>query len=158
MVVLCLAMIILSGFNRLRWYIYPYSLRLLHGHWGNHIIAPVPVKQPWSIWIKLTSIKQQQKATVCKLCAYSLGHPVGKSNCHISLQLIFYQSVSYLWNKTLIRSRLWLVMAVVDNNEWFKVENGIVLWLRSLSICKWAFFTIVLYLRPCCLGITCRQW
>ena len=26
----------------------PYSSGLLHWHWGNHMIAPVPVKQPWN--------------------------------------------------------------------------------------------------------------
>ena len=29
---------------------YPYPSGLLHWHWGNHMIAPVPVKQPWRIW------------------------------------------------------------------------------------------------------------
>ena len=29
---------------------YPYLSGLLHRHWGNHMIAPVPVKQPWRIW------------------------------------------------------------------------------------------------------------
>ena len=33
----------LSGF-------YSYSSGLLHWHWGNKI-APVPVKQPWRIWV-----------------------------------------------------------------------------------------------------------
>ena len=31
---------------------YPYTSGLLHRHWGNWIIAPVPVKQPWRIWVK----------------------------------------------------------------------------------------------------------
>ena len=31
-----------------------YPSGLLHWHWGNHMIAPVPVKQPWRIWVKLT--------------------------------------------------------------------------------------------------------
>ena len=30
---------------------FPYSLGLLDWHWGNHMIAPVPVKQPWGIWV-----------------------------------------------------------------------------------------------------------
>ena len=34
------------------WVFHPYSSGLLHWHWGNHMIAPVPVKQPWRIWIK----------------------------------------------------------------------------------------------------------
>ena len=29
---------------------YPHSLGLLYWHWGNHLIASVPVKQPWSVW------------------------------------------------------------------------------------------------------------
>ena len=28
------------------WY-YPYPSGLLHWHWGNHMIAPVPVEQAW---------------------------------------------------------------------------------------------------------------
>ena len=31
--------------------IYPYISGLLHWHWGNHMIAPVPVKQTWRIWV-----------------------------------------------------------------------------------------------------------
>ena len=29
----------------------PYSSGFFHRHWGNHKIAPVPVKQPWRIWV-----------------------------------------------------------------------------------------------------------
>ena len=29
-----------------------FRSRLLHWHWGNHMIAPVPVKEPWRIWVK----------------------------------------------------------------------------------------------------------
>ena len=39
----------LLGFGT-SWF-YPYPLGLLHWHWGNHTIAPVPVKQPWRIWV-----------------------------------------------------------------------------------------------------------
>ena len=27
-----------------------FGTSLLHWHWGNHMIAPMPVNQPWSIW------------------------------------------------------------------------------------------------------------
>ena len=40
----------LSGFTCS---IYPYSSGLLHWHWGNHMIAPMRVKWPWRIWVKL---------------------------------------------------------------------------------------------------------
>ena len=28
----------------------PHPSGLLHWHWGNHTIAPVPVKWPWKVW------------------------------------------------------------------------------------------------------------
>ena len=31
--------------------VYRYSSGLLHWHWGNHMIVPVPVKQLWRIWV-----------------------------------------------------------------------------------------------------------
>ena len=30
---------------------YPYHSGFLHRHWGNHVIAPVPVREPWRIWV-----------------------------------------------------------------------------------------------------------
>ena len=36
---------------RFLWNIYPYPSGLLHWCWGNHVIAPVLVKQPWRIWV-----------------------------------------------------------------------------------------------------------
>ena len=40
---------------------YPYPSRPLHWHWGNHMIAPVTVKQPWRIWVKCTITKLYTK-------------------------------------------------------------------------------------------------
>ena len=37
------------GFGFGRFYLYPSEL--LHWHWGDHRIAPMPVAQPWRIWI-----------------------------------------------------------------------------------------------------------
>ena len=52
-----------------------YPLGLLHWHWGNHTIAPVPVKQPWRIWVNEShetnkhwygdSYKATQHKTMC---------------------------------------------------------------------------------------------
>ena len=33
------------------WSIYPYYSGLPHWHWANHMVTPMPVKQPWVIWI-----------------------------------------------------------------------------------------------------------
>ena len=50
------------------WFLYPYSSGLLHGHWGNHMIATVPVKQPWRRWVK-----PYQKTTKGEPCIHLLG-------------------------------------------------------------------------------------
>ena len=44
----------------------PYPSGLLHWHWGNHMVAPVPVKQPRRIWVKSLGIKPKQSIT--RLC------------------------------------------------------------------------------------------
>ena len=43
---LCFVVVALSVHDWFTWFIYPYTSGLLHWHWGNHMIAPVPVKQP----------------------------------------------------------------------------------------------------------------
>ena len=35
---------------------YPYPSGLLYWHWGNHVIAPVPVKPPWRILEKIDGV------------------------------------------------------------------------------------------------------
>ena len=42
--------------SRLIWFIYAYPSGLLHWHWGNHMIAPVPVKYSWRVWVKSTGV------------------------------------------------------------------------------------------------------
>ena len=42
--VLCVVMLMLSVISGFMRCIYPYSSGLLHWYWGNHMIAPVPVK------------------------------------------------------------------------------------------------------------------
>ena len=54
---------VLSGF--MGWH-YPYPSGFLHWHWGNHVIAPVPVKQPWRIWVKSTLNQPQQNTQSMK--------------------------------------------------------------------------------------------
>ena len=53
-------------------------LGLLHWHWGNHMIAPVPVKQPWRIWENQSygSIEKYidtTKHSTTRICAYFMG-------------------------------------------------------------------------------------
>ena len=66
----------------IHWLIFPYPSGLLHWHYGNLTIAPVPAKQPWWIWINtscefimnycITTTKQ----STTKPCAYFLGYTV----------------------------------------------------------------------------------
>ena len=59
--------------------IYPYSSGLLHWHWGNHMIAPVPVKQPWRMWVNKshellrTDYINKTKQSITKPCTYFMG-------------------------------------------------------------------------------------
>ena len=57
---LCCVLLWFGGFQ-----FYPCSSGLLHWHWGNHMIAPVPVKQPWRIWINI-SHKSSNKYDITK--------------------------------------------------------------------------------------------
>ena len=66
----------------IHWLIFPYPSGLLHWHRDNLMIAPVPAKQPWWIWIN-TSCKfimndciTTTKQSTTKPCAYFLGYNV----------------------------------------------------------------------------------
>ena len=66
----------------IHWLIFPYSSGLLHWHWGNRTIAPVPAKQPWWIWINtsceliMNDCITTTKQSTTKPCAYLLGYTV----------------------------------------------------------------------------------
>ena len=66
----------------IHWLIFPYPSRLLHWHCGNLTIAPVPVKQPWWIWIDtscefiMNDCITTTKQSTTKPCAYFLGYTV----------------------------------------------------------------------------------
>ena len=64
--------------------VYPYSSGLLHWHWGNHMIAPVPVKQPWRIWvndhINMPVVAVQIKITNSKNLPKSINQSILRSH------------------------------------------------------------------------------
>ena len=66
----------------IHWLIFPYPSGLLHWHWGNLTIAPVPAKQPWWIWINtscefiMNDCITTTKQSTTKPCAYFLGYTV----------------------------------------------------------------------------------
>ena len=79
---------------------YPYPSGLLHWHWGNHVIAPVPVKQPWRICkidpknLLRTDNRTKTKCHTTRSCAYVIGHNVymGFSSTLIMLFIISCQA------------------------------------------------------------------
>ena len=85
-VVLCFVVLI-SAFSGSMSSIYPYPSRSLHRHWGNRTIAPVPVKWPWRIWVKLTGTRSQQSA----------------NNVHISWDILY---TALFTNKLTLSSNL----------------------------------------------------
>ena len=66
----------------IHWLIYPYPSGFLHWHCGNLKIVPVPVKQPWWIWVNssyeldMNDYITTTKQSTTKPCAYLLGYTV----------------------------------------------------------------------------------
>ena len=63
-VLLCFVVVVFSVYSGFIRNVYPYPSRLLHWHlhwhWGNQMIAPVPVKLPGRIWLKSAMNKPKQ--------------------------------------------------------------------------------------------------
>ena len=64
----------------IHWLIFPFPSGLLHWHCGNLVIAKVPAKQPWWIWINnsfefiMNDYITTTKQSTTKPCAYFLGY------------------------------------------------------------------------------------
>ena len=69
----------------IHWLIFPYPSGLLQWHCGNLMIAPVPAKQPWWIWINtscefiMNDCITTTKQSTTKPCAYFLGYTVHRA-------------------------------------------------------------------------------
>ena len=119
----------------IHWLIFPYPSGLLHWHWGNLTIAPVPAKQPWWIWINtscefimddcITTTKQ----STTKPCAYFLGYTV----------LYSY----FKWLALYADILLCYLVRVFSGNE-MKAYSDLGGWvvLFELQICKSRFNTL----------------
>ena len=74
----------------IHWLIFLYPSGLLHWHWGNLTIAPVPAKQPWWIWINtscefiMNECITTTKQSTTKPCAYFLGYTVSAQHMQTS--------------------------------------------------------------------------
>ena len=88
----------------IHWLISPYPSGLLHWHWGNLTIAPVPAKQPWWIWINtscefiMNDCITTTKQSTTKPCAYFLGYTVRCRKCRQSQH---HDITDFQWNPIL---------------------------------------------------------
>ena len=119
MVLLCFVLLgyitILSGFMCL---IYSYSSGLLHWHWGNHTIAPVPVKQPWRIWVNWC-IPNHNEIRLFTNCAHNFWDilisciPFHASHFSVQLSSSPYNTVS-----TVTATYWWLTAVSNSSQHW----------------------------------------
>ena len=87
---------------------YPYVSGLIHWHWGNHMIAPVPVKEPWQISANescestITDDITTTKQRTTNMGAYSMGYTLWFIHCwliasdlhsHKKTQSIYFKPV-----------------------------------------------------------------
>ena len=72
---LCFTMVLLWAPSDSRDLVYPHSSGLLHWHWGNHMIAPVPVKEAWKMWVNwlMTMIQDHNKTQQSINCVHNFG-------------------------------------------------------------------------------------
>ena len=112
----------------IHWLIFPYPSGLLHWHWGNLTIAPVPAKQPWWIWMNasfefiMNDCITTTKQSTTKPCAYFLGYTVG-----LLIVLPFDKSVLIMWPwfsckswHTLVAPVFQSAAAVQFLSQWFQ--------------------------------------
>ena len=107
----------------IHWLIFPYPSGLLHWHCGNLMIAPVPAKQPWWIWINtscefiMNDCITTTKQSTTKLCAYFLGYTVQEFPLPWLWQdgLTIQTSVTYgKYNKKSLNCGQWVAAIVVS--------------------------------------------
>ena len=63
---ICIVFVGCDVSNRFLWIIHPYPAGLLHWHWGNRIIAPMPIGQYRRIWLWSSSTKPLQTTAKVK--------------------------------------------------------------------------------------------
>ena len=86
----------------IHWLIFPYPPDLLRWHCGNLAIAPVPAKQPWSIWINtsceiiMNDYITTTKQNTTKPCAYLLGYTVVWS-AYLLIERLFVFNYMHDW-------------------------------------------------------------
>ena len=85
-----------------RHHVYAHFSWLQHWHWGNHTIAPMPVKQPWKMNIHIYIFIYTKRSSLCRvsLCGViieSYAVPWWKGVMQQLIQLAGVLAVAALW-------------------------------------------------------------
>ena len=75
------------------------SFNIIHWHWGNHMIVPVPVKEPWRIWVNFSWTKPKRLAAwkECRITGGDVAIPVCWLQCMVFVNGRKYPSAARCW-------------------------------------------------------------
>ena len=109
---------------------YPYPSGFLHWHWGNHTIAPVPVKEPSRIWVNVScELTWTDNITTTKPCLYSMGCtlsfvPLDTRYCPFLHPSVIYMAFALclVINRESIAA-FYLILPSIDTNTLCELHN-----------------------------------
>ena len=94
----------------------PYFSGLLHWHWANIIIAPVPVKQPWRTWLSRLVPKHNKNTRKLKTCTcnfwYVLWEKISQSIYAVWKEYINFDLPEFSWKNPRCRLLIEVVLLV----------------------------------------------
>ena len=131
-----------------------YPSGLLRRHWGNHIIPPVPGKQPWRIWVNtchaLLEVTYLHEVYL-NCCWISHTHKIIFQNfmtsAFTSTEEDFFHSCCvnnlsfegvismHCWSGT-CRMQYYLMMLYIFLFSWHLFPNRVIFWLRFSTIAE----------------------
>ena len=113
---------------------YPYPSGLLHWHWGNHMIAPVPVKEPWRIRVNasrtdhINSTIQSMQKILHIFCTYSRKLHLVKSIDYDLLRctvITCLQCVALQGKWWCLCMHRWVTINLLQGSDENKIQMGI---------------------------------
>ena len=144
---------------------------LLHWHWGNHMIAPVPVKQPWNIWKYIAEIHKSILTTINnktkKIHPYTYGTyytlfwsvfsclpPIAFSP--YSLGMAYYNarmgsySINLCLGLPLYCSDLWEILSAKLSSNLIELNSSVFKHFHGICVLKLILFSVLEYnFIPC---------
>ena len=139
----------------IHWLIFPYPSGLLHWHCGNLMIAPVPAKQPWWIWINtscefiMNNCVTTTKQSTTKPCAYFLGYTVCSVCIHLECWIITMTTHAACYQKFAIWPGVLVIANLCYHGNYYLLTNCCILTTTANSK------TFILLTHAC--GLRCKD-